>query len=201
MRTKTNFQAVQELMARYAPAQRMVVSDAEAALIREVLELDGRDGLELDDIRDTAVAVYGQSAAQAEKDLGLQAMMDMMDAMSAVTAVIDQEKAARQLPGQAVAKYPVEPRYAVARNGNSEFLRATAKPAFSADPSQARKWVQPQDAGVMAGYAARQYGAPMSVVRIETCRTVFPVRDLAAEQAKFRNGAGGAGNGGTDDES
>lgn len=200
MRTKTNFQAVQELMARYAPAQRMVVSDAEAALIREVLELDGRDGLELDDIRDTAVAVYGQSAAQAEKDLGVQAMMDMMDAMSAVTAVIDQEKASRQLPGQAVSKHPVEPRYAVARNANSEFLRATAKPAFSADPSQARKWVQPQDAGVMAGYAAKQFGAPMSVVRIETCRTVFPVRDLVKEQAKFQNGAGGTGNGGPGDE-
>lgn len=186
MRTKTNFQAVQELMAKYAPARRMVVSDAETALIRDVLELDGRDGLELDDVRDMAVAIYGETARHAEQEQGVQAMMGLMDAMSAVTTVIDQEKAARQLPGQAAAKYPVEPRYAVASESNSEFLQASGTPAFSPDPAKARKWPTPQDAATMAGYAARQYNKPMTVVRIETVRTVFPVRDLAAEQAGCR---------------
>lgn len=185
MRTKTNFMAVQELMAKYTPAQRGIVSDAEAALIREVLEIDTRDDLELNDVRDSAVMLYGQTADQAQKDKGVQAMMELMDAMSAVTAVIDQEKAVRDQPGNQVRKYQRPPRYAVAKDLGDEFMRAAGQPAFSQDPGDARVWDKPQDAAVMAGYAATQYGGPMSVVRIEACRDVFPVHDVPAETARL----------------
>lgn len=176
MRTKTNFQAVQELLANFQPAQRGIITDPEAAQVRSILELDARDDLELDDIRDMAVAVYGQTADSRQTAMGIGAMMATMDAMSAVTAVIDGEKSARQQPGMAVTRYALPPRYAVATNGNTEFLRAAGTPAFSKDPADARKWARRQDAEAMAGYAVKQYRRPMSVVRIDTCRTVLPVR-------------------------
>ncbi len=205
MRTKTNFIAVRELMDKYTPAQRGIVSDAETALIRETLEVETRDGLELDDVRDAAVMLYGQAADHAEKEKGVQAMMELMDAMSAVTAVIDMEKADREMPGGEVRKYRRPPRYAVAKDLGDEFMRAAGQPPFSADPADARVWPKPQDAAVMAGYAASQYGGPMSVVRIETCRDVFPVHDVPAETARLasltgkNNGSGqAAGTGGGD---
>lgn len=176
MRSKTNFNAVQELMARYSPAQRGIVSNAEADLIRSVLELDRRNGLELDDIRDAVVMLYGQTAGQAEKVQGVTAMMDMMDAMSGATAVIDQEKACRALPGQAVVAYTKPPRYAVADAATGHFMSPSAKTPFSPDPERARKWPTEQDAAVMAKYAEKQFGRPMATARIETVRTVFPTR-------------------------
>lgn len=186
MRTKTNFQAVKELMARYTPKTRGIVTDDEIALIWDILELGGRDALELDDIRDMAVAVYGQSAEQVEKASGMPAMMQMMDAMSAVTDVIDREKFRREQPGCQVAVHACPPAYAVAWHGNREFLRPAGKPEFSPDPAKARTWASPQDACTMAGYAARQYHDPMTVVRIETRHAVFPVLDMIAEQAAFQ---------------
>lgn len=202
MRTKTNFMAVQELMAKYAPAQRGIVSDTEATLIREILEIDTRDDLELNDVRDSAIMLYGQTADQAQREKGVQAMMELMDAMSAVTAVIDQEKAVREQPGNEVRKYRKDTRYAVAKDLGDEFMRAAGQPAFSQDPADARMWAKPQDAAVMAGYAATQYGGPMSVVRIETCRDVFPVHDVPAETARLaklgRNAAQGGNPSGPD---
>ena len=189
MRSKTNFIAVRDLMAAYTPARMHVVSDAEAALIREMLELDTRDGLELDDVRDAAVMLYGQTAAETEKTKGVQAMMALMDAMSAVTAVIDQEKFSRQQPGHEVRKYQKEQRYAVASGLCDEFMKAAGQPAFSPDPADARAWAKPQDAAVMASYAATQYGGPMSVVRIETCLDVFPIHDVPAETARIAKAA------------
>lgn len=191
MRTKTNFMAMNGLMDKYTPAVRGIVSDSEAALIREELELETRDDLELNDVRDTAVMLYGQMASEAEKSQGIQAMMELMDAMSAVTAVIDQEKASREMPGCEVRKYQLGPKYAVASGLGDEFMRASGKPDFTQDPAEARTWNTPQDAAVMAGYAATQYGGPMSVVRIQECRDVFPVQDVPAETARLKKSQGG----------
>lgn len=183
MKSKTNFQAVRELMQAYAPAARGIVTDAEAALIRHVLEIPGRDDLELDDIRDMAIAVYSQSAEAGEKNgLGVQAVMAKMDAMSAVTAVIDAEKARRAQPGNKVLVQDALPGYAVATDMGREFLRCSGSPEFSSNLAEARLFQTPEQAAAMAGYAARQYNRPMTVARIEKSCAAFPVLDMPEEQ-------------------
>lgn len=98
-RTKTNFQAVQELQGKYVPAARGIVSKTEESLIRDVLEIGTRDDLELQDIRDAAVMLYGQMANSGDQTPdGIKKTMELMDAMSGVCGVIDAEKNTRGLP-------------------------------------------------------------------------------------------------------
>lgn len=96
MRTKTNFQAVQSLQAKYKPAVRGIVSDQEKSLVRAELELDARSDLELQDARDAVVMLYGQ-ASQALDGKPAE-LVRCMDAMSGACAVIDEEKSKRGLP-------------------------------------------------------------------------------------------------------
>lgn len=98
MTTKTDFHSVMELKDKYTPMQRGIVSFTEIETIRETLELGQRSGIELQNIRDTAVMLYSQwSDLQREKN-DTSAMLELMDAMSAICFVIDQEKVNRGLP-------------------------------------------------------------------------------------------------------
>lgn len=185
MRNKTNFTAIKDLMDKYKPARMGIVSAAETAMIRDALEIAGRNDLELDDVRDAVVMLYGQTAQQIEQDQGVQALMEHMDAMSAITAAIDAEKASRSVPGAEVKTYPEQPMYAVSADSGTTFLTSSAKAPFQADPACARKWQSPADAMAMAGYAATAHGKPdAGVVRVETVTTVFPLAS--------GNGIGGA---------
>lgn len=97
MTTKTNFHAIKELRERCTPACPSFVNDNEAELIREVLEIFVRSDIELQNIRDVTVMMYGRWAdSQRQKD-NSPAAMQLMDAMSAITCVIDQEKIKRGL--------------------------------------------------------------------------------------------------------
>lgn len=98
MTTKTDFHAVMELKEKYTPACPGIVSAAESALIQEILEFGSRNDIELQNIRDVTVMMYGKWADVQEQRNNHPAMMKLMDAMSAVTAVIDQEKFRRGLP-------------------------------------------------------------------------------------------------------
>lgn len=60
MTTKTDFHAIQELREKYAPKVRGIVSGEEAKTICEVLEIDKRNNIELQNIRDMVVMIYGQ---------------------------------------------------------------------------------------------------------------------------------------------
>lgn len=98
MTTKTDFHSIMELREKYTPVQRGIVSFTEIETIREILELGQRNGIELQNIRDTAVMLYSQwSDVQREKN-DTSAMSELMDAMSAVCFVIDEEKNKRGLP-------------------------------------------------------------------------------------------------------
>lgn len=97
-RTKSTFKALEELHENFKPATRGIVTDAEAAQVSDILELDARTDLEIQDARDMSVMLYGKWADLAEKNTGIAAMMDEMDAMSAVCAVIDREKTKRGMP-------------------------------------------------------------------------------------------------------
>lgn len=55
MTTKTDFHAIQELREKYAPKVRGIVSGEEAKIIYEVLEIDKRNNIELQNIRDMVV--------------------------------------------------------------------------------------------------------------------------------------------------
>lgn len=59
MTTKTDFHAIQELREKYAPKVRGIVSGEEAKTIYEVLEIDKRNNIELQNIRDMVVMIYG----------------------------------------------------------------------------------------------------------------------------------------------
>lgn len=98
MTTKTDFHAIMELKKRYTPTCPSFVNASEAELIREVLEISARSNIELQNIRDVAVMLYGKWAdSQGQKD-NTSAAMQLMDAMSAITYVIDMEKSKQGLP-------------------------------------------------------------------------------------------------------
>lgn len=98
MTTKTDFHAIQELREKYAPKVRGIVSGEEAKIIYEVLEIDKRNNIELQNIRDMVVMIYGQYLEDKKK--GAQAVdksAEYLDAMSAIICVIDYEKFKRGL--------------------------------------------------------------------------------------------------------
>ena len=74
----TNFQMLRELLEKYHPAQRGIMSADEAELIRKTLHIDEMDVLQLRNLRDFTVAHMGRS----EK-------MEDWDRMSAITYRID----------------------------------------------------------------------------------------------------------------
>lgn len=94
----TDFHMIQELQSKYVPAQKNVVNDAETQLIRSVLKIEDRTDVELQNVRDMSVMVYGQRSKQLMDSGDAGEAMTVMDAMSAIAAVIDQEKCRRGLP-------------------------------------------------------------------------------------------------------
>lgn len=106
MTTKTDFHAIQELREKYTPKMRGIVSSEEAKTICEVLEIDKRNNIELQNIRDMVVIIYGQWFDKSrdqyleDKKKGVQAVdksAEYLDAMSAIICVIDYEKFKRGL--------------------------------------------------------------------------------------------------------
>lgn len=92
---------IQELREKYAPKVRGIVSGEEAKAIYEVLEIDKRNNIELQNIRDMVVMIYGQWFDKSrdqyleDKKNGVQAVdksAEYLDAMSAIICVIDYEK-------------------------------------------------------------------------------------------------------------
>ena len=75
---KTNYQMLRELLEKYHPEQRGIMSRAESALIKGTLHIDEMDILQLRNLRDFAVEYMGRS----EK-------MEDWDRMSAITYAID----------------------------------------------------------------------------------------------------------------
>lgn len=98
MTTKTDYHAITELKKVYTPAQRGIVCGAEVEKISTVLEIKSRNNIELQNVRDMAVLLYGRwSEAERAKEDRVQETMELMDAMSAICCVIDQEKFNRGL--------------------------------------------------------------------------------------------------------
>lgn len=98
MTTKTDYHAIMELKNNYTPMQQGIVSGAEADRIMTVLEIKSRNNIELQNVRDMVVMLYGRwSEAAREKEGRVQETMELMDAMSAICCVIDQEKFNRGL--------------------------------------------------------------------------------------------------------
>lgn len=97
MTMKTDFHAIKELRERYTPACPSLVSADEAELIREVLEISTWSNIELQNIRDVTVMMYGRWTDAQKQESNASAAMRLMDAMSAITCVIDQEKIKRGL--------------------------------------------------------------------------------------------------------
>lgn len=92
MTTKTDFHSIQELKEKYTPANCGFCTGAEVALIREVLELDARNNIELQNVRDMSVMLYGQWSNNLRSHERHAEAMQISDAMSAVCCVIDDEK-------------------------------------------------------------------------------------------------------------
>lgn len=89
MTTETDFHSIRELSECYHPAQRGIVSEAEIKLIRDVLEIDTRTTIELQNVRDMTVMLYSKRTDSVMESDSKKAM-ELMDAMSAITCVIDQ---------------------------------------------------------------------------------------------------------------
>ena len=75
---KTNYQMLKELLEKYHPEQRGIMSRVESTLIKETLHINEMDILQLRNLRDFTVEFMSRS----EK-------MEDWDRMSAITYVID----------------------------------------------------------------------------------------------------------------
>ena len=75
---KTNYQMLRDLLEKYHPEQRGVMSRAENVLIKETLHIDEMDILQLRNLRDFTVEYISKSKK-----------MEDWDRMSAITYVID----------------------------------------------------------------------------------------------------------------
>lgn len=92
MTTKTDFNSIRKLKEKYTPKVHGIVSGSESTLIREVLELEARTNIELQNIRDMSVMLYGQWSDNLISHERHTEAMQLMDAMSAICCAIDQEK-------------------------------------------------------------------------------------------------------------
>lgn len=97
MTTKTDFHSIMELKENFKPKERGWIDQEEAAQVKKVLELDGRTDIELQNIRDMAVMLYGQWSSSSRADGKYEEMDAYMDAMSATCAVVDGMKMRRGL--------------------------------------------------------------------------------------------------------
>lgn len=97
MTTKTDFEALSSLDAKYTPAKTGLLKADEVELIEKELELKQRTNIELQNVRDMAVMLYSQFAKQAERDTGTAASIEKLDAMSAICMIIDNHKVTRGL--------------------------------------------------------------------------------------------------------
>lgn len=75
---KTNYQMLRELIEKYHPEQRGIMSRAESVLIKETLHIDEMDILQLRNLRDFTVEYMSRSKK-----------MEDWDRMSAITYAID----------------------------------------------------------------------------------------------------------------
>lgn len=98
MTTRTDYHSILELKKVFKPETCGFVTKREAALIRETLELDTRSDIELQNIRDMVVMLYGQMFAEhARSKQGHDEAGSYLDARSAITHVIDSVKLQRGL--------------------------------------------------------------------------------------------------------
>lgn len=95
MTTKPDFQEIRELYDKYTPAQRGIVNAEEAKTIRRILELESRTPIELCNIRDMVVMLYGDWGDTAREGGNMERFDMLRDAMSAITCVIDDVKLER----------------------------------------------------------------------------------------------------------
>ena len=95
MTKDTDYHQLENLRAKYKPETRGVLSQSESDLIKTELELETRTNIELQNVRDMAVMLYGQLM---QNETQAKTVMELADAMSGITAVIDQEKINRGLP-------------------------------------------------------------------------------------------------------
>ena len=96
MTTKPDFDVIQELDAIYKPKTRGFSTADEVATIRTALGIQHRTDIELQNVRNAVVMLYGQKADRVKSDVS--ACMEIMDAMSAIVQVIDDEKVKRGMP-------------------------------------------------------------------------------------------------------
>lgn len=97
MTTKTDFHSIMELKENFKPKERGWIDQEEAAQVKKVLELDDRTDIELQNIRDMAVMLYGRWSSNSRADGKYEEMDAYMDAMSAICAVVDDMKMRRGL--------------------------------------------------------------------------------------------------------
>ena len=97
MTTKTDYQSVMELRKAYPPAVRGLITAGEEHLIRDLLELNSRNDIELENIRNVVVMLYVRWAGSPKKANSIPSIIGIMDAMNSVCCIIDQVKATRGL--------------------------------------------------------------------------------------------------------
>ena len=94
MTTRTDYLSLMALDKVYNPDAWGFVSEAEADLIKKELEIEQRTGIELNNIRDMTVLIFGAMGDSARKNKNIDEWT-IRDKMSAIVFVIDTEKIRR----------------------------------------------------------------------------------------------------------
>lgn len=88
--TKNNdFTDVSKTIEQFHPEKPHIITEKEAEFVSELLELKTRNALELQNIRNAVVMLYGKMVDSTSAKGDAQKAMELMDAMSAVCSVVD----------------------------------------------------------------------------------------------------------------
>lgn len=97
MTTKTDCHAIMELQKKYVPAMHGIVNEEEKRLIQEILELNSRNDIELQNIRDMAMMQYARWIGSPQQADNISAILKAIDALSGICCIISQERFNREL--------------------------------------------------------------------------------------------------------
>lgn len=95
MVTKNDFCSIKELHDQYNPASRGIITAEEMITIKNILELENRTNIELENIRNVVVMLYTQWVENARKEGNSSKAMLELDAMDAICTIVDLLKAER----------------------------------------------------------------------------------------------------------
>lgn len=92
MTQNTDFADVSKVIQEFHPQTPHIISKNEIDFVSELLELNTRNVIELQNVRNVVVMLYSQKVDAVNADGNAKEAMRLLDAMSAVCAAVDMKQ-------------------------------------------------------------------------------------------------------------